>query len=104
MKNKVKYVRDIRIVRERGEEDNLTVKASGIAELKMKISPVLIPKEYESQPSDGIFELDFSLDESNEAYTNVDLEVEVIFSFRNLPKWVKGIKINARDNSDIELL
>lgn len=104
MHNKVKYVRDIRLAKERGIDGNLAVQARGTAELKMKISPVLIPKDYDSIPSDGIFELDFSLDESNEKYTNVDLDVEVIFYFRNLPNWVKGIKINASDNSDIELL
>lgn len=104
MKNKVKYLKDIQVAKYLKGDDELAVKAKGIAELKMKISPVLVPKDYETEPTDGIYELDFLLDESGEAYTNVDLEVEVVLYFRNLPSWVKGIKINARENSDIELL
>jgi hypothetical protein len=104
MKNKVRFVKGILIVNDAGDHDKLAIKARGIAELKMKINPVLIPREYVSEPEDGIYELDFALDETNDAYTNVDLEVEVVFYFRNLPRWVKGIKINAEENSDIELL
>jgi hypothetical protein len=36
--------------------------------------------------------------------TEVDLEVDVVFRFNNLPSWVKAIKVNATDNSDIELI
>jgi hypothetical protein len=104
VKNKVKYVKEIRIAKDLTEQDKLAIKARGVAELKMKISPVLIPKDYDKAPADGIYELDFSLDESNESFTDVDLDVEVVFYFRNLPAWVKGIKINAAENSDIELL
>jgi hypothetical protein len=104
MKSKVRFVTEIRIVKDVSEKEKIAIKAKGVAELKMKITPVLIPREYDSKPEDGIYELDFALDETNEAYTNVDLEVDVVFYFRNLPGWVKGIKINAAENSDIELI
>ncbi|MCK9400124.1 MAG: hypothetical protein M0Q51_09055 [Bacteroidales bacterium] len=104
MKNKIRFVKDIQIVKDGTEKDKLAIKARGVAELKMKINPVLIPRDYESEPADGIYELDFTLDETNEAYTNVDLEVEVVIYIRNLPGWVKAIRINASENSDIELL
>jgi len=104
MKNKVRFVKDIQIVKDTPGKDKMAIKARGIAELKMKITPVLIPREYDSEPADGIYELDFTLDETSEAYTNVDLEVDVVLYIRNLPGWVKGIRVNAAENSDIELL
>ena len=104
MKDKVRYVKNIHIVKDVTGKDTLAVKARGIAELKMKINPVLVPREYESEPEDGIYEMDFTLDDTKDTYTNVDLEVEVVFYFRNLPAWVKGIRINAEENSDIELI
>lgn len=104
MKNKIRFVKDIQIVKDGTEKDKLAIKARGVAELKMKINPVLIPRDYESEPADGIYELNFTLDETHEAYTNVDLEVEVVIYIRNLPGWVKAVRINAAENSDIELL
>ena len=100
----VRYVKDIQIVKEDSEPDLLAVKARGIAEIKRLISPVLVPRKYESEPEDGIYELDFLLDDTDKEFTNVELEVDVVFRFKNLPEWVKGVKINASENSDIELI
>jgi len=104
MKNEITYVKDIRILKEAAEPDLMAIKARGIASIKKLIAPVLVPREYGSEPADGIFELDFTLDEAHQDYVDVELEVEVVFRIKNLPEWVKGVKINAVENSDIELL
>ena len=102
--NKIRFVKDIRIVKEDSEPDLMAVKAKGVAELKKLIAPVLVPREYKDIPEDGIYELDFVLDNTGEEYTDVELEVEVVFRIKAMPEWVKGIKINASENSDIELI
>jgi hypothetical protein len=104
MKDKVRFVKDIRIVKEDTEPDLMAIRARGIAELKKLIAPVLIAREYDTIPEDGIYELDFVLDAAGEEMTNVELEVDVVFRVKSLPKWVKGVKINAAENSDIELI
>ncbi len=104
MKNEITYVKDIRIVKEAAEPDLMAIKARGIATIKKLIAPVLIPKDYASEPADGIFELDFALNETHQDFIDVELEVEVVFRIKNLPGWVKGVKVNAAENSDIELL
>ena len=102
---KVKYIKDIRIIREEGEPQVMAVKARGIAELKHLLSPVLVSAtDPENPSSDGIYEMDFVLGDSGSQLTEVELEVDVVFRFRNLPAWVKGIKVNAQENSDIELI
>ncbi len=104
MNDKIRYVKDVRIVKDDAEPDLMAIKARGIAEIKKLIAPVLVPRDYAEAPEDGIYELDFVLDKTDEAYTNVELEVDVVFRIKNLPEWVKGVKINAADNSDIELI
>jgi hypothetical protein len=44
------------------------------------------------------------VDDTHEDYMDVEIEVDVVFRIKNLPDWVKGVKINASENSDIELL
>ena len=104
MKDKIKYVKDIQVVKDDTEPKLLAIKARGIAEIKKLLTPVLIPREYDSAPEDGIYELDFILDNTVEKYTNVEIELDVVVRIKNLPDWVKGVKINASENSDIELV
>lgn len=104
MNNEIKYVKDIRILKESAEPDLMAIKAKGIASLKKLVAPVLIPRQYETEPEDGIFELDFALADSHDEFIDVELDVEVVFRIKNIPEWVKGIRINASENSDIELL
>lgn len=102
---KVKYIKDIRIIKDDDEPQVMAVKARGIAELKHLLSPVLVSTSDPDSPSgDGIYELDFVLGDSGDQLTEVEMEVDVVFKFRNLPDWVKGIKVNAKENSDIELI
>lgn len=104
MMNKIRFVKDIRIVKEDAEPDLMAIRAKGVAEIKKLIAPVLVPREYEDIPEDGIYELDFVLGDTGVEYTNVELEVDVVFRVKAMPDWVKGVKINASENSDIELI
>lgn len=104
MQNRIKYVKRIQLMKSLAEPDLLAIKATGIAELSLRSMPALIPKTYSNIPADGIYELDFQMQESEESTTSVEIEVEVIIRIKNLPSWVKGVKINASDNSDIELI
>jgi hypothetical protein len=104
MKSRIKYVKRIQLIKSTSEPDLLAIKATGIAEISMQDTPVLVPKIYEEIPPDGIYELEFKMQEGREDLTNVEIEVEVIVRIKNLPAWVKGVKINASDNSDIELV
>lgn len=102
---KVKYIKDIKIIREENEPQVMAIKARGVAELRHLLSPVLVSSSDPGKPtSDGIYEMDFVLGDSGSQLTEVELEVDVVFRFRNLPEWVKGIKVNAQENSDIELI
>lgn len=104
MSDKIRYVRDIQIIKNDAEPDLMAIKAKGVAEIRKLIAPVLVPREYQEIPDDGIYELDFRLDTTDKEYTDVELEVDVVFRIKNLPAWVKGVKINASENSDIELI
>jgi hypothetical protein len=104
MKSRVKYIKRIQIIRDTSEPGLLAIRAEGIADLGLALNPVLLPKRLDSEPEDGIFELDFKIDESTQEYTDVEMEVQVIIRLRNMPAWVKGIRINADENSDIELI
>ena len=92
------------MIRDAAQPELLAIKAEGVADINLPLHPVLIPMPYDSVPEDGIYELDFKLDETNQELTEVELEVEVIIRMKNLPSWVKGVKINADENSDIELI
>jgi len=104
VKNEITYVKEIRIIREASEPDLMAIKAKGIATIKKLLAPVLIPKVSDTEPGDGILELDFTLDETHQDFIDVELEVDVVFRIKKLPAWVKGVKVNAAENSDIELL
>lgn len=104
VKNRIKYVKRVQLLKRAAEPELLAIRASGIAEVFMPSTPVLIPRNYKEIPVDGIFEVDFRMEESGEKVTNMEIEVEVLFRFINLPSWVKGVRINASDNSDIELI
>ena len=76
MNDKIRYVRDIQIVKDDAEPDLMAIKARGIAEIRKLIAPALVPREYKVIPEDGIYELDFRLDTTDEQFTDVELEVD----------------------------
>ncbi|HNQ83520.1 MAG TPA: hypothetical protein PLW31_13835 [Bacteroidales bacterium] len=104
MKSEIKYVKEIRIIKEKDEEGLMAIRARGVASVRRIVAPKLVPKDYTEAPGDGIYELDFTLGCNHEEFMDIDLEVEVVFRIRSLPAWVKGVKINAAENSDIELV
>ena len=104
MKNRIKYVKRIQVIRDETKPGLLAIRVDGTADLNHVLNPVLIPKKYEAEPKDGIFELDLKMEEGDQGINDVELEVKVILTMKNIPEWVKGIRINAEENSDIELL
>jgi hypothetical protein len=102
---KIKYLKDFEVVRGDGEQQMLAIKAKGIAQLKNLLSPSLVAAERNNTPSgDGVFELDFVLGQTGTDLMDVEMEVDVVFRMKNIPDWVRAIKINALENSDIELI
>jgi len=103
--DKIKYIKNITIVREEAEPDLMLIKATGIADLKSILTPNLISAKPDAEPAkDGIYELDFVLGKTGNDSINVEMEVDIVFRMNKIPSWIKGIKINAAENSDIELL
>ena len=104
MKGRIKYVSRIQVIRDVSEPGLIAIRVKGLADLQAILQPLLVPRKYDTAPADGIFELDFTLEDSSQEHTDVELEVEVVIRLKNIPDWVKGIRINAEENSDIELL
>ncbi len=102
---KVRYLKNIRVIREKTNPDMLAIKASGVAQLKNLLSPILVVAEKsKASSSDGVYELDFILGQTGTDHVDVEMEVDVVFRMKNIPDWVKAIKVNALENSDIELI
>ncbi len=91
MNDTIRFVKDIRIFKDDVEPDLMAIKAKGIAELKKLIAPVLVPKNYDLIPEDGIYELDFELENTSEEMPYVEIEVEVVFRVKSMPDSVKGV-------------
>ena len=102
---KVRYLKNIRVIREETDTGMLAVKATGLAQLKHLLSPVLVAaKQNDISVSDGVYEFDFVLGQTGINPIDVEMEIDVVFRMENIPDWVKAIKVNALENSDIELL
>jgi len=104
MTNKIKYVRDIQIIKSAENPELILIKAKGIAEITKLIAPVLVPGENKNLCEDGVYELELKFDPAEDEGLSVDLEVEVELRIKNLPASIKAVKIIASENSDIELL
>ena len=104
MMKKVRYVKDIEILKPGFEPDLMAIKARGIAELRKLVVPFLVPRSNAVVPDDGIYEMDFIVEDRESEFTDVEMEVDIVFRLRNLPKWVKGVRIYGAENSDIELI
>jgi len=101
----IKFVKNVEIIRQVTNPDLFTIKATGVAELQRMLAPVLVSSSnYTTAPRDGVYELDFVMGATPDETTEVEMEVDVVFKFKKIPKWVKAIKVNATENSDIEIL
>lgn len=101
---KVRYVKDIEILKPDYEPDLMAIKAKGVAELRKLVVPFLVPRSNSIAPEDGIYEMDFIVEDRNSGFTDVEMEVDIVFRLKNLPEWVRGVRIYGAENSDIELL
>jgi len=104
MSNNFKYVKDLRILKPENEPGLIAVVASGVAEISRQYRPVLIPRQYDEAPEDGILEMDFRLIPSEKEISDIEMEVNLVFKIADLPAWVRGMKVNASETSDIELI
>jgi hypothetical protein len=48
--------------------------------------------------------MDFVLIPSEDEISDIEMEVNIVFKIKDLPHWVKGLRVNAAENSDIELI
>ncbi len=104
MSGNLKYVKNLQIIRPENEPGLVSIKANGVVEITNLYRPVLAPKQYDEAPEDGILELDFMLLPAENGFSDVEMEVDIVFKVKDLPAWVKGLKVTAVENSDIELI
>ena len=104
MSGSLKYVKKLQVIRPENEPGLVSISASGIVELTKLYRPVLSPKQYDKPPEDGILELEFLMLPAEEGISDIEMEVNIVFKVKDLPPWVKGLKVNASENSDIELI
>lgn len=104
MDGSLKYVKNLRVVKPESEPGIMAVTANGVAAINRQYRPVLVPRQYKNPPEDGILEMDFVLIPSEGEISDIEMEVNIIFKIKDLPTWVKGLRVNAAENSDIELI
>ena len=104
MSASLKYVNGLRVVLPESEPELVAIKANGIAKISQLYTPVLVPRKHDEAPEDGILELDIHFVPAEDAFDDVEMEVELVLNKDELPSWVKGLRVNAAENSDIELI
>lgn len=104
MMKKVRFVKEIEVIKSGEEPGLMAIRARGVAELKKLLMPFLVPRPVKEVPDDGIFELDFIVEDGGNGLTDVEMEVDIVFRLKSLPPWVRGVRIYASENSDIELI
>jgi hypothetical protein len=103
--NKIKYLKDLVVLRDEKHPELIQLKIAGIATLKHLLSPIFASaNKQEIYPDDGIFELDLILSDTDGEPLDVELEMTVIIPLKNLPHNVIAIRVNAEDNSEIEII
>jgi len=104
MSGNLKYVKNLRVIKPESDPGLMAVTANGVAEINRQYRPVLVPRQYKDAPEDGILEMDFVLIPSEDEISDIEMEVNIVFKIKDLPPWVKGLRVNAAENSDIELI
>jgi hypothetical protein len=103
--NKIKYLKDLVVLRDEKYPELIQLKIAGIARLKHLLAPIIASvNEQDLSPVDGIYELDLMLSDTDGESLDVDLEMNVVIQLKNLPNNVKAIRVNAEDNSEIEII
>jgi hypothetical protein len=104
MSASLKYVNGLRVVLPENEPGLVAIKANGIAKISQLYTAVLVPRKHDEAPEDGILELDIHFVPVEDAFADVEMEVDLVLNKDELPSWVKGLRVNAAENSDIELI
>jgi hypothetical protein len=104
MTDVIRYVKDIQIIKSEKEPGQILIKAKGIAEISKVLAPMLVPGKNNNLSEEGIYELEFKFDSPETGGMSYEIEMDVELRIKNLPPGIKGIKINASENSDIELI
>lgn len=104
MTDKIRYVKDIQLIKSDKEPGLIQIKAKGIAYISELVVPVLVPGKNETISDDGIYELEFRFDSPGTEGMIMEIEIKTELRIKNLPDNIKAIKIKASDNADIELI
>ena len=104
MSASLKLVNGLQVILPDNEPGLMAIKANGIAKISQLYKPVLVPRKHDKAPEDGILELDIHFMPVENTYTDVEMEVDLVLNKEELPSWVKGLRVNAAENSDIELI
>jgi hypothetical protein len=102
---KIKLLKGLMVQRDQENPELVQLRVTGITGLKQLLSPVIASVEkHDKSSGEGIYEFDLLLSETGMELMDVDLEVSVIFQIKDLPGWVKAIRVNAEENSEIEII
>jgi hypothetical protein len=104
MTDVIRYVKDIQIIKSEKDPGQILIKAKGVAEINKVLAPVLVPGKNNNLSEEGIYELEFKFDSPETGGMAFEIEMDVELRIKNLPPGIKGIKITASENSDIELI
>jgi hypothetical protein len=104
MSASLKLVNGLQIILPENEPGLMAIKANGIAMISRLYKPVLVPRKHDEAPEDGILEFDIHFVPAENTFTDVEMEVDLVLNKDELPSWVKGLRINAAENSEIELI
>ena len=85
----LKYVNGLRVILPENEPGLMAIKANGIAKISQLYTPVLVPRKHEEAPEDGILELDIHFIPAENAYADVNMEVDLVLNKEELPAFPK---------------
>jgi hypothetical protein len=102
---KVNYLKKLRLFRNENDPDLVKLRVTGVTRFTRLLAPFVYPAgQHENAPDDGVYELNLMMKESENDTVDVELELDVVFDLKSLPKWVRAIRVNAAENSEIELI
>lgn len=100
-----KQILHLRVWEDEHAEQLLLITVKGVIGFKPHHQPRLIKVQTgEKNNTDGILDFNLVIDEQAVLANETEIEVNLVIDKNELPKWVKAIRVNARDNFDIEML